>query len=370
MRVGLIAKRGPAAAGTARYSEGLRRGLAEAGLDVCLEHPELPSSRLVGLGRRAGVDLEAFFSSYPLRARPGPADLYHLTSQTLATLLLWQRWSRPVVVTVLDILPYLLRRDPRLRLLRHPLDEAFYRMALAALRRASALVAISEHTKKTLVDALGLPPDRIDVTPLGVEHARFRPTSVPAGFRSQHGLAPELKHLLYVGSNDPRKDLPTLVRGFARLRAERADTRLLVVGGAPFREEQRELEALIGRLGVAEDVRFVRGASDDELVLFYNAASLVVMPSPHEGFGLPALEAMACGAPLVYARAGPLPEIVGDTGVAFQPGDDGDLVAAAGRLLDDAAARERLGQAARDRAAGFTWARTAELTRCVYERLV
>jgi glycosyltransferase involved in cell wall biosynthesis len=370
VRVGLIAKRGPAAAGTARYSAGLHGALVEAGLDVFLEHPGRPPPRLAGLGRRAGLDLEAFFSSYPLRARPGGADLYHLTSQTLATLLLWQRWSRPVVVTVLDILPYLLRRDPRLRLLRHPLDEAFYRMALAALRRASALVAISEHTRCTLVDALGLPPERIEVTPLGVEHERFRPTAVPDAFRSRHGLSPELRHLVYVGSNDPRKDLSTLVRGFARLRAERADLRLRVVGGAPFQEEQRELEALIARLGLTEDVRFVRGASDDDLVLFYNVASLVVMPSPHEGFGLPALEAMACGAPLVYARAGPLPEIVADTGVAFEPGDDGDLAAAAGRLLEDAAVRERLGKMAHERAAGFTWARTAELTRRVYERLL
>jgi glycosyltransferase involved in cell wall biosynthesis len=370
MRVGLIAKRGPAAAGTARYSAALHRALGAGGLDVFLEHPGLPPPWLAGLGRRAGFDLEAFFSSYPLRARSGSADLYHLTSQTLATLLLWQRWSRPVVVTVLDILPYLLRRDPRLRLLRHPLDEAFYRMALAALRRASALIAISEHTRCTLVDALGMPPERIEVTPLGVEHERFRPTPVPEQFRARYGVSPELRHLVYVGSNDPRKDLPTLVRGFARLRLEHADLRLLIVGGAPFREEQRALEALIARLGLGEDVRFVRGASDDDLVLFYNVANLVVMPSPYEGFGLPALEAMACGAPLLYARAGPLPEIAGETGVAFRPGDDGDLAAAAGRLLADAGARERFGRLAHERAAAFTWARTAELTRRVYERLL
>jgi glycosyltransferase involved in cell wall biosynthesis len=372
MRVALVVKRGPGATGTSRYAEWLRRELGPAGVSVEVAAPdpfppwERPGRALAA----AGLDLRAFFASYPFRAAVGQADLVHLTTQTLATLLVWQRWRRPTVVTVLDIIPYLIRDRPDLRPFGHALDAAFYRLALVGLRRADALIAISEYTRRTLIETLGVAPERVHTVPLAVDHAVFKPVAVGPDFDQRHGLPPDGQVVLYVGSDDPRKDLPSLLRAFALARARRPGATLVLAGPRQFPGAREGLVALAGELGIAERVRFLGAVPDADLAGLYSRSDLLVLPSLYEGFGLPPLEAMACGTPVVCARTSSLPEVVGDAGLLVAAGRPDELADAIVDLLSDRAKRAELSARGRARAAAFTWERVAAATQAVYRTVV
>jgi alpha-1,3-rhamnosyl/mannosyltransferase len=171
-------------------------------------------------------------------------------------------------------------------------------------------------------------------------------------------------HLLSMGNTKPHKDLPTLLRAFARLAPSRSNLRLLLVGAEPRGYLDEKLA------GVSPDVRarvaFTGRVDDAGLRGLYAGAAAFVFPSRYEGFGLPALEAMALGAPVVCADAASLPEVVGEAALLFPAGDSDRLAEALTRLLDDPALSESLSRAGRERAAQFTWERTASATVAVY----
>jgi len=371
MRVQLIAKAGPSMTGTSRYTTDLYRALQTTGVDVQLTFPtSAPIPRPVRRGlKRLGLDTEAFFASYPLRARLDRVDIYHLTTQTLATLLLFHRFPRPVVVTVLDIIPYLVRHDPELNTFRHPVDYLFYRLALVGLRRADALIAISEYTKRTLVEALGLSPEHIHIVYPAVDHERFRPMEVPDAFRARYGLDKERRYILYVGSDDPRKNLKTLIRAFALVKQQVGEVKLLKVGAPHFMRERQRLLALIAELGLEQDVLFFDEVPDEDLPLFYNVADVFVMPSLYEGFGLPVLEAMACGVLVIVASMASLPEVVGDAGIVVNPIDVEELSGQICRVLLNGDIYKDLSRAGREHAQMFRLSCQAEATESVYTKI-
>jgi glycosyltransferase involved in cell wall biosynthesis len=271
----------------------------------------------------------------------------------MATLLLFQRFPQPVVVTVLDIIPHLVRHNPQLRTYRHPVDALFYRLALLGLRRADVLIAISEYTKRTLVEGLGLPCERIHVIYPAIDPQRFRPLAINDTFRARYELDPQVRYVLYVGSDDPRKNLPTLVRSFGLLRQRVNRVQLLVAGSSQFIQERERLKALVAELGLQEHVRFLGRIPDDDLPAFYNASAVVVLPSYYEGFGYPVVEAMACGRPVIAANTTSLPEVVGNAGLLFEPDDVDGLANGLHTLLTDVAEAERIGKAGLERANSF-----------------
>ena len=171
MRIALIAKPGREHSGIGRYTAHLREALEAQGHEVLIVHPVLPlPEALLRLVRRlTGWDVAAFLDNYPLLARYPPADIYHLAGQNLATLLLWRRPPGPTVVTVHDIIPWLLRDDPELRVYGHRLEARFDRLALAGLRRADGLMADSEFTRQSLGRAGVVVAEKVAVVRLGVE---------------------------------------------------------------------------------------------------------------------------------------------------------------------------------------------------------
>ncbi len=369
LRVALVTRPEGVTTGTRRYAVELARHQTRR-VEVVRGAPlGAPAPMIVKrLLRRAGLDVDTFFGAYPIRARLPQADIYHLTTQTLATLLLRPGRPRPAVVTVHDIIPHLVRDDPRLCTYRHPLHRWFDRLALAGLQRADHLIADSAWTKRTLIEHLGLPPERIDVVPVAADHDHYRPRPVPDDLRRRYGLAPDCRYLLYVGSEDPRKNLETLLIAVAALFREHADVRLLKVGAAHHLDEHRRLCRLAARLGIADRVVWLDHVPEADLPLLYNAAEVFVMPSLFEGFGLPLLEAMACGTPVVYAAASALPEVAGEAGLGVDPRDPAAFAAALGKLLDTPDLRARLRAAGLAQAERFSWSRAAEETHAVYAR--
>jgi glycosyltransferase involved in cell wall biosynthesis len=242
--------------------------------------------------------------------------------------------------------------------------------ARAAARRAARLVVPSESTRRDLERFLGVDPSRVAVVPNGVAPAVLRP--VPAAeaerVRARHRLP--ARFVLCLGTIQPRKNPLVLLRAFERLRRSgAADGVGLVYAGrrgwmaGPFARE-------MGRRGASLGARWIEDLPDADVPGLLRAAEVFASPSSYEGFGLSVAEAMAVGTPVVAGDGSSIPEVVGDAGVLVDPEDEEALAAALGRLLADPAERRRLGEAARRRAARFTWEEAARRTRRAYGEAV
>jgi glycosyltransferase involved in cell wall biosynthesis len=230
----------------------------------------------------------------------------------------------------------------------------FLGMQMRVARQVPRIVTVSESSKRDIVRQMGVGYDQLAVVPVGVDHLRFRP--LPDVQRVPGRL------MTTASADVPLKGLVPLLEALAKVRTERHAE--LVVIGKP-RPESR-VDDTIERLGLSGAVTFVSGVSDERIVELYAEAEVAVVPSLYEGFSLPAVEAMACGVPLVATTGGALPEVVGeddDTGLLVPPGDPSALAVAIGRALDDADLRARLGEAGRRRVLErFTWRACAEGT--------
>jgi glycosyltransferase involved in cell wall biosynthesis len=231
---------------------------------------------------------------------------------------------------------------------------AFTRMQARVARRLPTLVTVSESSAEDIVTEFGVRRGDVRVIPVGVETDVFKPPTLPR--------VPG--RIVAVSSSDsPMKGVRVLLEAVAKLRTER-DVELVVVGRP---KADGPVARAVDALGIADAVRFVTGLSDPALAELFGSAQVAVVPSLYEGFSIPAVEAMACGTPLVASRGGALPEVVGDCGVLVEPGNPSDLAAALGSLLDDEPRRRALGIAGRRRVEErFTWRATAAATAEVY----
>jgi len=229
------------------------------------------------------------------------------------------------------------------------------------IRRLTRILVPSESTRMDVIRAAGVPRERIEVIPLGVDQARFSPRDRDAARRrviQKVGLRPPW--VLYVSRIEhPGKNHVRLIEAFERLRA-RMDARLLLVGADWTGAE--EVHRRAARSRAAHDIVFAGFMDPADLPDLYAASDAVVFPSLYEGFGLPVLEAMACGAAVACANRSSLPEVAGDAAILFDPTDIEQMASAMERLIGDPAVREDLSARGTLRSREFTWRRTAERT--------
>ncbi len=361
--------------GITRYALSLSAALIRQGANVHLARlGKQPVPRpLIKLASRLGYDLVSFFRTYPLVLPFDPGQtrgIIHLSAQTQATLLGIRRKVRPTVVTVHDLITLALRDDPELVLPMKPYDKAAEALGGWGLKRADALLTVSEWTRQDVIKYLQVPPEKVHVGHNGIDHDTFRPLVVEPEFYARHGLQEGTPYVLYVGSEAPRKNLRRLVPAFARVVARVPEARLLKVGANPRRNLRDELHALIEREGITGKVIFVEQTEDCDLARFYALARVFAFPSLYEGFGLPPLEAMACGTPVAASNRSCMPEILGDAALYFDPYDIDEMAVTIVRLLEDS----QLHLAARARglrqAALYSWDRTAANALSVYCRVL
>jgi len=268
--------------------------------------------------------------------------------------------NAPSVLTVHDAIP---ERFPRLVFPRRR-NELLWRIK-SRLARASAsrILTVSDASASELVDVLGVAPSRIDRTSEAADPVFAARPGAPRGAVTQSlGLA-DGPFVVYVGGFNAHKNVPCLLEAFAQVRG---DVSLVLVGdasGGGFHDDVPALRAwLAERPAVARRVAFAGWLADDALVDVYNTASALVLPSLAEGFGLPAVEAMACGCPVLCSDSTSLPEVVGEAGLLFDPTDPAAIARCIERVLTDDALAERLSDLGLARAATFTWDRGARLT--------
>jgi glycosyltransferase involved in cell wall biosynthesis len=357
-----------ARAGLGRYAESLAQALVAlepgrwtlffnsadrtprlpAGLDgvpcrqVCAGYK--PWRMAVWLGSLAGVGFDRLLPD---------VELFHATEHLLLPLR-----SAPTVLTVHDLIFHLFPEH-------HKRLNYWYLNATMPLycRRATAVISVSEATKRDLMRLYGVPEAKITVI-----HEAAAPHFAPAtpdriaAVRARYNL-PE-RYVLRVGTIEPRKNLERLLDALVALRRSAPDARLVIVGGTGWLTEGffRRLEAL----GLGDAVQLTGRVPDEDLPAVYSGAELLVEPSLYEGFGLPLLEAMACGTPVVCSAVASLPEVGGQAARYFDPRDSETMAAVMGEVWHSADLRAALREVGPERAAQFSWQRAAHETLAVY----
>jgi len=358
-------------AGLGRYAESLARALvaadpdryalfynAERGVEPLAGLEHLPTRTvalgykpwrvLVWMGQLAGLGFD--------RLVPG-ATLFHATEHLLLPL-----QGVPTVLTVHDLI---FRHLPE----HHKPLNRWYLNATMPLycRRADHVVAVSECTRRDLSAAYGLPPEKVTVVHEAAD-LRFcpQPPDVVAAVRARYHL-PQ-RYLLSVGTIEPRKNLTRLLAAFESLHAAGLTAGWVLVGRRGWLTD--DFFAALERSPAREAVLFPGYVPDDDLPAIYTGAQALVFSSLYEGFGLPILEAMACGAPVVAARTSSLPEVGGKAARYFDPTEVTEMEGAIRAVLEDATQQVELRERGLRQAARFSWQRAASETRRIYEAVL
>jgi len=248
-----------------------------------------------------------------------------------------------------------------------PQSASYYGQIDQAVRNCDHIIAVSESTKHDIVRLTGAPENKITVVHEAA-HPIYRPLddSLPQQVVERMGL--DRDYILFVSTIEPRKNVPTLLMAYKKLLDHyHAEVDLALAGEKGWLFE--EVFALVGKLDLGERVHFLGRVSPEELLGLYNAAQLLVHPAFYEGFGLPPLEAMACGTPVVVSNTSSLPEVVGDAALLVDPSDVDSMAVAIWRLLTDEALRKQMREKGFRRARRFSWKKAALETLDIYHRL-
>lgn len=291
----------------------------------------------------------------PVQARRYQSTLLHIPGFDAP---LWH--PCPTVLTVHDIIGWLFPKNMP------PVARFYWATWLPfSIRFANILIADSEATRQDLIHKLKIPADRIHVVHLGVE-ARFSPQNQEAIERCRNHYQLPKRFILYVGTLEPRKGIDTLIDAFAALANRFPDIDLVLAGKKGW--YWQPLFERIQKHSLPHRVHVTGYVADEDLPALYSAATVFAFPSRYEGFGLPPLEAMACGTPVVSSNSSSLPEVVGDAAILVAPDDGVALAMKLEAVLADPALHANLSAKGRIQAGRFTWTRTATETLEIYQQ--
>ncbi len=274
----------------------------------------------------------------------------------------------PSVITIHDVIPLRLpqyRTDPKMK--------AYLQLITRAAHKATLIITVSQHAKQDMMDALKLPAERIRVIyeAAGEEYNLITDQALLARVRANYGLTG--RYVLYLGGLDQRKNVPQLVRAFAQLYKHLRDPDLqLLIAGNPDKQSGPlfpDPRPVAAELGVTDQV-ICRFIEEEDKPAIYSGASVFVFPSLYEGFGLPPLEAMSCGTPVICSNRTSLPEVVGDAAIKLDPDNIYEIVEAMYSVLTNSTLRLDLQARSLKRAAQFNWRQTATETLATFEEAV
>jgi alpha-1,3-rhamnosyl/mannosyltransferase len=294
----------------------------------------------------------------PKLVQMADGSVYHSTYYLMP-----YRVSVPIVFTCYDLIPIVYPEYFS------PFQRAVYRIAhLIATRVSSRIIAISESTKSDLIRAFAVDEQKIVAIPLAAD-TRFTPqtASAIAEIRARYGLPHQ--YCLYVGTNKPHKNLLGLLRAWKLLCDRRALEGYSLVIAGPWDARYPEARAFTSTSGLDQSVTFVGEVAEDHLPALYSGSALFIQPSFYEGFGLPVIEAMACGASVACSNTSSLPEVVGDAAYLFNPTDLESMATTIGEVISNSRNRYALKERGLRQAARFSWAQTASRTVQVYHKV-
>ena len=266
------------------------------------------------------------------------------------------------VTTIHDVVPYTCPETSA------QLDRLIYHFWLPIIvRRIDAIITASQQSKADIVKHLAIAEEKVTIIPLAAGR-RYRPMPDNEIYPTLARYGLDFPYILYVGSLTPRKNLPRLLEAYWQLRQWSAERHLVIVGARKSRSSP--VFTTVQQLGLREVVHFTGFAEEEDLPSLYNGADLFVFPSLYEGFGLPVLEAMACGTPVVTSNTTSLPEVAGDAALLVDPYNVEGIAAAMRCVLEDQHLARVLRARGLARAAEFSWERTARETVKVYQKVL
>lgn len=292
------------------------------------------------------LDLNTIFTRTPLFLNM-QKGIVHLTDQQLAFPLLYQK--RNAVITVHDLIPLARNDDPLLRRL-------YYKTVFRGINHATHIIADSEHTKQDIQHHLNIPENKITVIPLGVDHNTYFPSHAEK----------DPATILYVGSEMPRKNIRSLITAFSIVKKEIPHAKLIKIGKPHWPRTRNQHKTLAKKLGIARDIQWIDHS--DDLAWWYRKATAFCYPSLYEGFGLPILEAMACGTPVISSNRTSLPEIANDAALTCEPTPN-NLAQHLISVLTDKKLAKKMSRKGITNAKQYSWKTCAEKTRAVYEKV-
>ena len=367
-----------------QLERGIGRYVSEHARALLALAPSLLHSVLLNPELSLTGNLSSFIGKGLLAPSPGnptadgrrnePPRLYHIMSPFEANTtidVMWPMWARDsrilTVVTLYDLIPLIFPAQ----YLHNPGMRAFYYGRLELIRHVDGILALSEYTAQDAVQRLQVSPGRVHVIDAGTnEHFSAMYPSQAAAWThiSRHLRAVRPGFLLYVGGADFRKNMEGMIAGFARLPPAIRARHQLVIANVLNPGQAERLRADAERAGIGPEQLVLTGhVSDSDLGAFYHACELFVFPSFYEGFGLPILEAMSCGAPVAASAATSVPEVLGDLEGTFDPHDPGSIAACLSDVLSSSKLLDRLRARSSRRVAEFTWTRVAEKSIQAYE---
>jgi glycosyltransferase involved in cell wall biosynthesis len=268
------------------------------------------------------------------------------------------------VITIHDLIPYIMPETVgRGYLLK------FLREVPSVLECCDGIITVSEWSKKDILKFFPIDENKIHVTPLAAD-LKYKPLDKDyCRYVLQKNFSIKKPYILYVGGFSPRKNVRSLIMAFARVCRELDKDYNLVILGS-LKDEGNVLKELADKLNMSSRIHFTGFVAEEYLPLLYNSCEVFVYPSLYEGFGLPPLEAMSCGAPVITSNVSSIPEVVEDAGILIDPYDTSNLIEALGNVLSNGPLREELSTKGLEKSRQFSWAKTAEKTLESYKKIL
>ena len=357
--------------GLAWYAASLEDYFSRMGIDYLVTQPDYPLAVRAAhsILRPFGYNLKAFFTLFPVSAPLHARTIKHFTTQQMASLLSFRKDLHPVLITVHDIIPYMMRDDPEQTDYRRFIDRWVDNLAVKNLHLADRIITVSNYTRLMLIEKLNIAPEKIQAILHGIDLEAFKPVAVSDEFRATYHIDPLCQYVLYVGSELPRKNLGRLLEAFAIVKRNNPNARLIKIGSPSQRRYFQKLKEQIRKLNLQDEVIILDHVSRSDLISFYNLANVFVFPSLYEGFGIPPLEAMACGTPVICSNSTSLPEVVGDAAISIDPLNITSWADAISEILSNEELRHNLRVKSQTRANQFSWERMTLETLAVYQEV-
>ncbi|MGB9928644.1 MAG: glycosyltransferase family 4 protein [Methanosarcina sp.] len=336
--------------GMSKYQSEIHRRLNNIKLNR-IEYPRV--------SKVAGVNRVVEYLAYPfiVKRKVIENNVKHVTRQDLAFLLELVDLKK-TIITCHDIIPvaYYNTRNP------------IWKLNAKGLRKAEKIITVSQFSKEDISKYIKYPEERIEIVPPAVDHHLYYPNRNKKCL-SKYGIGEGEKVILYVGAEEPRKNVHFLINSFSKLKNRIPHIKLLKVGTPNYIGMREKLMKQIESLNLQKDVIFTGYVSESELAKIYNAVDLFVFPSLYEGFGMPPLEAMACGTPVITSDTSSLPEVVGDAAVIADPYDIEGFTEKMCTLLTDQTLCRSIIKKGLARSKVFSWEEAAKKTLEVYEQV-
>jgi len=313
---------------------------------------------LIELGKTVFKNIDRYKYQLEVKKNIKDANIKHITSQEFAYLLNSIKMDMSVV-TCYDLIPWAFEKN----------HSKIWKNNIAGLKKAKRIMTISEFSKSEIIKYLDYPEDKIHIVSPAVDHDVYFENENKEILNKFH-ISNEEKVVLYVGSETPRMNVPVLIKAFSKLKKKIPGIKMVKIGESQSYGARENILKLINELDLQDDIIFVGYVKEEDMPRWYNAADILVYPCTYAGFGLPPLEAMSCGTPVITSNTTSLPEVVGDAGLMVNPQNFELMADMIYNLLKDDELRNDMIIKGLKRAKMFSWDESAKKTLKIYKMMI